>query len=326
MDNINENAVETKVEDSVVEETIKCGKCGAQLEESQLFCPMCGAKRKKPNKEKAKAENEKKPASKKKKVVLVCVIFVAAVLLLVCTFSVFYLGSLIGSLNKQYDIIAENIHSYYKDVSVIEDAYNELTPLGQKIYKYKIIDEMYDEVSQNQYVNDNEDMLVDNSRSRLVDYIKYAQIVEIIDMDSKKGEKLESYISTVNELYSYSTANNWYGSMKASQGYYALFTQELKKAEIVYTADAAVEYIHNSIDWLTKAQSECIATDNVYNTYSSLEDVAYQLVDLAYGQIEIWDVDEYKLKESMDQIEKYIDNIDKYEKEVAALESSLPEL
>ena len=268
-----------------VEPLVKhCTQCGAELTEEQIFCPHCGQK----NDLQVAGEvsdaiaqfnqgivKQAKKKKKKTKLLIVLLIILGVVVAGVIGVYVFF--------NGQVEGIIDEINSSSPSATTIETNYNALTPVGQFLFRGKIIDAFVDEVSNNKY-SSSSGWLV--NESAIDKYQTYKKIGDALDITEDDDTNVMKHINAVLRLESYEKYNDVRKCISNSASKYTDCLDYINKAgssSSYYVIKLYVGYAH------TYAQS-ALSSARIYSSgdylctqyVNALDTIEEELSDLYY--------------------------------------------
>lgn len=262
----------------------KCTCCGAELTEEQIFCPHCGQK----NDLQIAGEvsdaiaqfnqgivKQAKKKKKKTKLLVILLIIIGIIIAGVVGVYVFF--------NGQVEGIIDEINSSSPSATTIETNYNALTPVGQFLFRGKIIDAFVDEVSNNKY-SSSSGWLV--NESAIDKYQTYKKIGDALDITEDDDTNVMKHINAVLRLESYEKYNDVRKCISNSASKYTDCLDYINKAgssSSYYVIKLYVGYAH------TYAQS-ALSSARIYSSgdylctqyVNALDTIEEELSDLYY--------------------------------------------
>lgn len=201
-----------------------CVQCGMELLESQIFCPRCGQKNDIPQNSAPIAgevsdaiaqfnQGIVQQATKKKKKTKVLIVVLVIVALLI--------AAAVGGytmLQKQADIVIDAIRAADPVSTTIQEEYETLTPIGQLLFREKIVKAFADEVSDHAYTTVTGTLV---NTSALDRYATYKRIGEVLNITSEDGTNVMEHIDAVLKLNAYVQYNGVYKCVTASVSSYS---------------------------------------------------------------------------------------------------------
>ncbi len=269
---------------------VVCAFCGTELTENKVFCTNCGHKKgetysPQPNSPQVSdaisqfnqniVQQEKKKKSKSKALVVI--------LIIVGILAAAAIGGYVH-LNGMAESIIDEIKSSDPSYTIIESNYNSLTPIGQMLFRDKIIDAFVDEVSDNQYV-ELSGWLVNTEL--LEKYEMYDVIGGLLRINSSDGTNVRRYISQVLELSDYVKYNGVSRCVLNSMSDCSECIENVTsaaKSSSYYVTKLYAGYAHTSAENAVAAAKEVSTGDELCVKYiSALSTIETELGDLYYG-------------------------------------------
>ena len=282
----------TAEDDSVAQTTIvaenkppkKCTRCGAELTEEQIFCPHCGQK----NDLQVAGEvsdaiaqfnqgivKQAKKKKKKAKLLIVLLIILGVIVAGVVGVYVFF--------NGQVEGIIDEINSSSPSATTIEANYNALTPVGQFLFRGKIIDAFVDEVSSNKYSNSSGWLV---NESAIDKYQTYKKIGDALDITEADDTNVMKHINAVLRLESYEKYNDVRKCISNSASKYTDCLDYINKAvssSSYYVIKLYVGYAHTYAQSALSSARTYSSGDYLCTQYvNALDAIEEELSDLYY--------------------------------------------
>lgn len=284
--------VENKFSVDNTEDIKRCSQCGAELTKEQIFCPHCGQK----NDVYVSGEvNDAiqqfnqgivKQAKKKKKKTKLLII-------LLIVFGIIAAG-IVGVyiyFNNQVEGIIDEIRSNSPSATTIETDYKALTPVGQLLFRGKIIDAFVDEVSDNAYTSSSSQLVNESALDKYSVYKKIGTALGITADDTNvmthinKVLTLESYEKyndvskcVINSIEAYTDCLEYMGDAGDSSSYYIIklyvgyahtYAQSaLSSARTYSSGDSLCTQYVNALDTIEEALSDLYYDYGYYSSSS----------------------------------------------------------
>lgn len=262
-----------------------CTKCGAELTEEQIFCPHCGQKNDLQIAEEVSdviaqfnqgIVKQVKKKKKKTKLLIVLLIILGIVVAGVVGVYVFF--------NGQVEAIIDEINSSNPSSTTIEADYKALTPVGQLLFRGKIIDAFVDEVSNNVYTSASNYLV---NESALDKYATYKKIGKALNITSDDGTNIMSHIDTVLRLESYEQYNDVRKCVVNSISAYTDCLEYISNAgdaSSYYIIKLYVGYAHTYAKSALSSAKTYSSGDSLCTRYmNALDTIEEELSDLYYG-------------------------------------------
>ncbi|MEE0266040.1 MAG: RING finger protein [Acutalibacteraceae bacterium] len=299
-----------------------CNNCGGNLEEGQIFCPFCGKSTQMNVSEdvsdaisKFNQDIEKNAKKKKKKSKLLMMLLLVIVVIGVI------LGAAYMFFNSKVENIIDEIKSDNVNISKVESDYKSLTPVGQMIFREKILDAFIKVVSENEYTSTT-DLLV--NETALDKYSSFQKIAQIIEITQKDGTNVMEHISTVLTLEQYEKYNDIRKCIAVSGGDYAdclEYITDALESSTYYIKELYIDYAHSSVE-SALSSAELFRYDDVMCTeyVASLEIIEEELAD-AYTYIPT-----SIISPAVDGISSIVTELQDAEDSVESIEESIPKI
>lgn len=302
-----------------------CTRCGAELTEEQIFCPHCGQKNdlqlagevsdaiaqfNKGIVKQAKKEEEKT------KLLIVLLIILGVIAAGVVGVYVFF--------NGQVEEIIDEINSSNPSSSTIETNYEALTPVGQLLFRGKIIDAFVDEVSDNVYTSSSSYLV---NESALDKYATYKKIGKALNITSDDGTNVMSHIDTVLRLESYEQYNDVRKCVVNSISAYTdclEYMGDAGDASSYYVIKLYVGYAHTYAKSALSSAKTYSSGDSLCTRYvNALDTIEEELYDLYY------DYGYYSsssVSSAMSTISDIVSDVSDAEDSVESIVNSIPKI
>lgn len=262
----------------------KCTRCGAELTEEQIFCPHCGQKNDLHIAEDVSDAiaqfnqgivKQAKKKKKKTKLQIVLLIIVGIIVAGVVGLYIFF--------NGQVEEIIDEINSSSPSSTTIEADYKALTPVGQFLFRGKIIDAFIDEVSDNAYTSSSSYLV---NESALDKYITYKKIGKALNITSDDDTNVMSHIDTVLRLESYEQYNDVRKCVVNSISEYTdclEYISDAGSASSYYVIKLYVGYAHTYAKSALSSARTYSSGDSLCTRYvNALDTIEEELSDLYY--------------------------------------------
>lgn len=261
-----------------------CTQCGAELTEEQIFCPHCGQK----NDFQIDGEVSDaitqfnqgivKQAKKEEKTKLLIVLLIILGIVVAGVVGVYVL------FNGQVEGIIDEINSSSPSSTTIEADYNALTPVGQLLFRGKIIDAFVDEVSDNVYTSSSNYLV---NESALDKYETYKKIGKALNITSDDGTNIMSHIDTVLRLESYEQYNDVHKCVVNSISAYTdclEYIGDAGDASSYYIIKLYIGYAHTYAKSALSSATTYSSGDSLCTIYvNALDTIEEELNELYYG-------------------------------------------
>lgn len=190
---------ENKEFNKIGDESPRCTMCGTQCDEKEDYCPVCGTPlylvaREKPEEEMVPEEPKKKKRG--------TAIKIMAVMLVLALFSA---GGCY--LHMKAGVVADIIEHPFSEVEVFEEAYDELTIIGQFLYRGKLTDALVQAVRLNPYSGVSNGVV---NKDSIGHYKKYKAVADKVGITCEDNADAINYIDTVLTLEKYMGYNSLY--------------------------------------------------------------------------------------------------------------------
>lgn len=302
--------------------TATCPNCGALLESDDKFCPRCGTQVNSDVNSSAVLPNKsgkKKKSKKRLLITLISSVAALAIIIAVC---------ITGFLHYRNisDEIASDLKSPIPSASRVCAKYDSLGPIGKLLFRDKAVNNFVKLVKRNKYVPSS-DMLVNTDD--LDKYRVYEIIAQSLNISSKDGTNVMTYIKGVLELEQYERYNGLYKCVSVSRNDYSTALDYLSEAgsdDNYYSQRTslclAYIYAQDSLDSAKNANNhDVLSTKYIY----ALSTVAETLTDLFnYGYYSVVDTDSATL--SMDTITELTKEAYSAKSSVADITDDLPRI
>lgn len=278
-----DSAAQSTVTDEIKSPKI-CTRCGAELTEEQIFCPHCGQK----NDLQIAGEvsdaiaqfnqgivKQAKKKKKKTKLLIALLIILGVIVAGVVGVYVFF--------NGQVEEIIDEINSSSTSSTTIEADYKALTPVGQFLFRGKIIDAFIDEVSDNAYTSSSSYLV---NESELDKYTTYKKIGKVLNITSDDDTNVMSHIDTVLRLESYEQYNDVRKCVVNSISEYTdclEYISDAGSASSYYVIKLYVGYAHTYAKSALSSARTYSSGDSLCTRYvNALDTIEEELSDLYY--------------------------------------------
>lgn len=302
-----------------------CTRCGAELTEEQIFCPHCGQK----NDLQITGEvsdaiaqfnqgivKQAKKKKKKTKLLIALLIILGVIVAGVVGVYVFF--------NGQVDGIIDEINSSNPSSSTIEADYEALTPVGQLLFRGKIIDAFVDKVSDNVYTSSSSYLV---NESALDKYSTYKKIGKVLNITSDDGTNVMSHIDTVLRLESYEQYNDVRKCVVNSISSYTdclEYMGDAGDASSYYVIKLYVGYAHTYAKSALSSAKTYSSGDSLCTRYvNALDTIEEELSDLYY------DYGYYSsssVSSAMSTISDIVSDVSDAEDSVESIVNSIPKI
>lgn len=319
----NESSVQTTITSEVTPSKI-CTHCGAELTEEQIFCPHCGQK----NDLQIAGEvsdaiaqfnqgivKQAKKKKKKTKLLIVLLIILGVIAAGVVGVYVFF--------NGQVEEIIDEINSSNPSSLTIEANYEALTPVGQLLFRGKIIDAFVDEVSDNVYTSSSSYLV---NESALDKYATYKKIGKALNITSDDGTNVMSHIDTVLRLESYEQYND---VRKCVVNFISEYTDCLEyisdagSASSYYVINLYVGYAHTYAKSALSSARTYSSGDWLCTRYvNALDTIEEELRDLYY----YGDYSSSSVSSAISTISDIVSDVSDAEDSVESIINSIPKI
>ena len=253
-----------------------CGKCGAELQDGQEFCPHCAQENDLQISEEFSNtivqfnQNIEKQAKKKKNKIKMLLILLA----ILVPISAGTIGGY-AFFNNKAERVIDKIESSNLSSEETQAAYKELTPIGQLLFREKIVDAFVNTVSDNVYMNTSGYLV---NESALEKYSTYEEIGNSLNITDDDGTNVMSHIQAVLKLSYYKQYNDVYRCMSASVDFYKLVLENLSDAAecSYYLFDFYAEWAHKYAESALSYAKESSSGDSLCTKYVNALDTIEQ--------------------------------------------------
>ena len=304
-----------------------CANCGFELTADQQFCPSCGTKYE--LQVSAEVSNAiaqfnqkvvKQKTAKTNKKILITILVSIVVLLVVLSIFVYFF------FNSQADRIIKEIKSESPSVSAIETQYDNLTPIGEFLFKDRIVTAFAKHVSENDYTTPYVLGHLVNEEA-LAQYTTYKAIADALDIKANHKTHIVEHIDCVLKLKSYEKYNDLGECIESSFDYYLDFCGYLEDAAEIssyYMLDYYLGKAYTAIGNALTAANRNSSGNTLCNQYiQALETIKEEVGDLYY---DVGYFSSNQVSTAMTTISDLVDQMADAENEVSELVSDLPEI
>lgn len=303
----------------------KCPQCGAEQAQGQAFCPYCGTKNERSNTENVSevisqfnegVVNQEKKKRKKTKIIVGVIV---TLIILIAVFLGIYVF-----FNNKANVVINEIVSSTPSTTVVKSAYDELTPIGQFLFRDKIVDTFVQEVSENVYTTSSTWLV---NEAALDKYYIYKSIGSDLKISAEDGTNVMSHIEAVLKLQNYEKYNDVRRCAANSVSDYTdclEYLADVLDSSNYYLMTIYVGYAHTAADDALTAAKVYSSDDSLCVRYiDALETIEEELGDLYYD-------DGYfsstSLSTAMDEINEIVKELSDVEDEVKNIVSNIPKI
>lgn len=314
---INEELAEPVTESPTSEPLLICSQCGAPLANEDVFCPQCGKKIDWQVRSVSDIDDQIKRKPKKKIKILVIILAVILLIAALLAGSYFF-------FNSKAQAIINELDSDSPSVSSISDDYQALTPIGQFLFRDKIVAAFVDHVTDNPYSE--ADYVVDEIA--LSNYADYKEIAQLFNITNADNTNVTEYIDAVLVLKEYEEYNAItkcvFASISSYNDWFDYMDKAMENSDYFYIMDMYIGYAYETIQDAVQSAKDSDAGDALCAEYiDALSTIEASIGDVYSGNIDsIDDIDPAITKadniisdvvDAIDAVENIVDNLPEIE-------------